>query len=361
MKIAHGSAPRGIALIIVMVSIVVLAVLAGGFAYSMKVETKLAQNADSETELLWLGRSGVDLARWALGLQLTIASEPYDSLDQKWAGGSGGNDEADSPLADVNLYDPVELGNGKFTIKKIVDLERKFDINTANEEILRQALTLIGVTGGAQDIVNSILDWIDRGSFTRVGGAKSDYYQGLDPPYVAKNGPVDDLSELVLVKGITPEMVSKKASLAAFQAKESRLGLSKEPLSSGVVLEDLFTPISSGKLNINTAREETLQLIPGIDSDLAKAIATARTEGSVPGLTSGDEGPFRSLDPAYLWKKVPGLSLEGARMLQGFCDVRSRTFEVTVEAEVGGYKRQFVAVLGRNNPTDVQVLSFYAQ
>ena len=36
--------------------------LAAVFAYSMKVETKLAQNAKSEEQLLWLGRSGVEFA-----------------------------------------------------------------------------------------------------------------------------------------------------------------------------------------------------------------------------------------------------------------------------------------------------------
>ena len=49
---------HGIALVIVMISIFVLTILAGGFAYSMKVETRLARNANSETELEWLGRSG---------------------------------------------------------------------------------------------------------------------------------------------------------------------------------------------------------------------------------------------------------------------------------------------------------------
>src|ERR1035438_10780625 len=53
----------GIALIIVMISIMVLTILAAGFAYSMKVETKLARNANSEAELEWLGRSGVEYAR----------------------------------------------------------------------------------------------------------------------------------------------------------------------------------------------------------------------------------------------------------------------------------------------------------
>jgi hypothetical protein len=42
-----------------------------------------------------------------------------------------------------------------------------------------------------------------------------------------------------------------------------------------------------------------------------------------------------------------------------FCDVRSRTFQVQVDAEVGGYKRTFYAVLGRGSPRDVQILTFY--
>src|ERR1035437_581196 len=73
---------RGIALIIVMISIVVLTILAAGFAYSMKVETKLARNANSEAELEWLGRSGVEYARWVLANSLLDPTQPYDSLDQ---------------------------------------------------------------------------------------------------------------------------------------------------------------------------------------------------------------------------------------------------------------------------------------
>src|ERR1700751_5740426 len=89
----------GIALVIVMISIFVLTILAGGFAYSMKVETRLAHNANSETELEWLGRSGIEKARWILGEQLKIAQEPYDGLDQVWAGGAGGIGTSNSALA----------------------------------------------------------------------------------------------------------------------------------------------------------------------------------------------------------------------------------------------------------------------
>src|SRR3954462_10003532 len=89
---------QGIALIIVMISVFVLTMLAGGFAWSMKVETKLARNANSESQLEWLGRSAIECARWELAQQLTIAQEPYDALNQVWAGGMGGAGTSNSPL-----------------------------------------------------------------------------------------------------------------------------------------------------------------------------------------------------------------------------------------------------------------------
>jgi type II secretion system protein J len=91
----------GIALVIVMISVTVLAVLAGGFAYSMKVETRLARNGNNETQLEWLGRSGVEYARWILAEQMRIPNEPYDALNQVWAGGPGGPGLTNSPLMDV--------------------------------------------------------------------------------------------------------------------------------------------------------------------------------------------------------------------------------------------------------------------
>ena len=60
MKINTRLNSDGIALIMVMCAIFVLTALAAGLALSMKVETRLAQNANSEQQMLWLGRSGVE-------------------------------------------------------------------------------------------------------------------------------------------------------------------------------------------------------------------------------------------------------------------------------------------------------------
>lgn len=351
----------GVALVIVMITIFVLTMIAGGFALSMKVETRLARNANSEAEIEWLGRSAVECARWELAQQLMISQEPYDGLDQVWAGGGGGIGTSNSPLADFKHE--LDTPDGGVATWTITDLERRANINNpviANEAILQQAMMVIGVDAGSQTpIVNSILDWITPGESPRIQGAKSDYYQGLQPiPYYAKDGPIDDLSELLLVRGIRdlPELYyggfATNYQPGYFNAQASRFG-GTPMITGGVGLTNLFTPLSDGKININTASAEVLQIIPGVTPDMAQAIVSART-GADDG--SGLNGPYRTLDQV---RRVPEVNLMVARQLQQYCDVRSRTFEVHVDAQVAGYHRHFVGVLGRNNPRDVQVLSFY--
>ena len=66
MKFSRQQNSSGVALLIVMIAIAVFTALAAALAFSMKVETKLAMNAGHEQQLLWLGRSGVEYARWIL-------------------------------------------------------------------------------------------------------------------------------------------------------------------------------------------------------------------------------------------------------------------------------------------------------
>jgi len=323
----------------------------------MKVETRLARNANNETQLEWLGRSGVEYARWVLAEQMKIVSEPYDAPNQVWAGGPGGTGTSNSPLADVQRE--VHLANGSFTWK-ITDLESKVNINAANEGMLQQALILIGVDpGDMTPIIGAIQDWIDPDDTVHLQGAESDYYQGLRPAYSAKNGPIDDLSELLLIKGITPELYWGPAYSEhpawAFQQPHARYAAVEAPPAFPVGLVDLFTPLSTGRININTASASVLQLIPGVERTVAEAIVSGR-EGEDDG--SGLLGPYRNVAQAGRMPEVNPLVL---RQLQAFCDVRSSTFLVTIDAQVGNYRRQFVATIGRTraNSRDLQILGFH--
>lgn len=359
MQIAVRQYKSGIALIIVMIAMTVLGILAAGFAYSMKVETKLAQNSNSETELIWLGRSGVERARYILAQQLAIACEPYDALNQVWAGGSGGLCSSNSALAGISLKD-YELGDGKISLT-ITDLERKVNINIADDTTLQQALRLVGVDAGDfSAISSSIQDWIDPDNSTHMGGAESDYYQSLTPPYFAKNKPMDDLAELLLVRGITPELywggVATNHPIAAFQNKLGRLGPVSSTVGYAVGLSEIFTPISNGRVNINTASATVLQMIPMIDENIAARIIEFRSEGEGFETSMPIGSPRKTIGSALL---NAGLNPNVIPQIERFFTVRSSTFEVQVDAEIAGYRRQFFAILARNSPKDVQILNFY--
>jgi general secretion pathway protein K len=350
MKIAVQTSTRGFALIIVMMVIVVFSALAAGLAISMKVEMQLARNVDSEGEMEWLGRSGVELGRYVLAQQLNCPNEPYDALNQKWAGGPGGSCSTNGPLADISL-DHVQLGRGKFSVK-ITDLERKVNINFANRENIQQALDSMSVeTFTASTILDSIDDWRDPDNSPHVNGAESDYYLNLPQPYIAKNGPLDDVSELLLVRGVTPDIYwGPGRTNRAAQPVQSILD---QGYSSGLV--DLFSTIGRLQININTASAGVLQLVPGMDRTMAERIVKERagldgvdgTEDDTPYHNPTELGPLVGLPPTI------------ASQLTRYCAVRSFTFEVRVDVEIDRYKRRLIALVFRNSPRDVQILNMH--
>jgi general secretion pathway protein K len=356
---------KGIALIIVMIVIIVLATLAAGFAYAMKVETKLARNSTYETDMEFLGRSGVELGRYVLAEQLRIPMEGgYTALNQKWAGGFTTNEL----LANIDLENN-QLGPGKFSVH-IVDMERKFNlamINEGNVEIFQHALESIGVDAAdIPVIVDAYLDWVDPDERTHLHGAESDTYLALNPKsrYFAKNGRVDDISELLLLKGMTPSIywgagrtgipvgpaASRPRASTAFLAGSPQQGAS----SAGLV--DLFTPVSGAGLaiNINTASAEVLQIIPGIDAGLAHAIIDTRAG---PDHQDGTEDDTPFLNTGELIN-VPGLDASMLNVIRQYFTIQSMVFEITVDAQIGLAHRRFSALVQRRNAQDVTLLWF---
>jgi type II secretory pathway component PulK len=256
--------------------------------------------------------------------------------------------------------DNFPVGDGTISIK-ITDLERKVNINTANSATLQQALTLMGVDADSLSVVSdSIQDWRSPPAPPRVAGAENDYYQSLSPPYYAKNAPIDDMSELLLVKGVTPEMFWGTAASghapANFQHPKLGLGTTPDQVPDypfGLV--DVFTPVSSGRININTADVNVLQMLPGVDTNTAAAIILQRAgPDGIDG--TEDDTPFRNVGQLAA---AGVLNPQAIAQLNNLCDVRSRTFEVHITAHIGQSSRDFTAILFRNTATDIQVLRFY--
>jgi len=349
---AHPRRREGIALIIVMLVVFVLAAIAGGFAYNVKIETTLARNAQDDYEYEWLARSGMEYAKWVLGQQMgAIAEQQYDALNQFWAGRKFDTND----FFEGQTLQGIQLGRGEFSIS-ITDLQSRFNINMANEEILNRAADLIGIdTADRPVIVDSILDWIDRDDRPRLNGVETEHYQSLDPPYLCKDGPMDDLSELLFVNGVTEDMyygtppellnTAGMSRLERFRLKQADI-----PVYSNSFV-NLFTTMGLPKINPNTASVDVFQLF-GMDALQAQEIITYRSGyDGVEG--TPDDTPFES--PASLAAVLGG----NAQQLNQFFSVRSAAFEVTVTVSIGGRSRQKVARLYRGSATDVRVLYSY--
>jgi general secretion pathway protein K len=319
---------RGIALIIVMIIVAALTVIVTGFAYSMRVETKLARNTRFNPDMDWLGRSGVELARYLLSKRAP-GEEQMDALHQKWAGGPGRIDM--DAMAELEPWEQlpmtnVKLGNGTFSIK-ITDMERKLNINSAPEPLLRYILEMHGgVDATDVDVfIDSLRDWMDPDENHGLNGAESDFYLSEYPPYYSKNGPLDHITELKLVQGF------------------------KENPSIYNVFAKNFTAISGGLINVNTASAQVLGLLPGMDPIIAGDIVMYR---------AGPEGPYRS--PNQIGAVLEPFGMDPGS-IQQFLATESATFEVEITAKIGPQQRKYISLLRRLSPQDIRILYFHSE
>ncbi|HBJ37716.1 MAG TPA: general secretion pathway protein GspK [Planctomycetaceae bacterium] len=76
----------------------------------------------------------------------------------------------------------------------------------ASELTLPQSL-LMSLPGMTIDVADAILDWLDDDEEARPNGAELEFYSTLPTPYAPKNGPIDSVEELLLVRGVTPALL----------------------------------------------------------------------------------------------------------------------------------------------------------
>lgn len=70
------------------------------------------------------------------------------------------------------------------------------------------ATMLMGLPGMTEDVADAILDFIDADEEARPYGAEyADYYQQLQPGYKPLNGPLTSIEQLLLVRGVTPQLM----------------------------------------------------------------------------------------------------------------------------------------------------------
>jgi len=260
-----------------------------------------------------------------------------DALHQKWAGGPGrtGMDA----MAELEPWEQlpmtnVKLGSGSFSIK-IIDMERKLNINSAPEPLLRY---IIEMQGGVDvtDVdlfIDSLRDWIDPDDNPGLNGAESEDYLSEFPPYFSKNGPLDHITELKLVRGFKDEP-----------------GLYS-------VFANHFTAISGGLINVNTASAPVLGLLPGMTPEIAGDIVMYRA-GLDGAIGTPDDMPYRS--PNQIGEVLAPFGMDPSAFQQ-YLATESATFEVEVTAKIGSDTRKYISLLRRLSPQDIRILYFHSE
>ena len=240
---------RGIALISVLWVLVLLTAIVGEFAYSMRTEVNITRNFKEATQAYYIAHSG--LMRSVVELLANTAKSKNPEF-------------ADEVAADrvwrVNVpILPERFGAGEFTVQ-IDNTAGMIDLNTASENLLKLMVNALDIDDGDKEvIVDSILDWRDSDDFHRLNGAESRYYQSLPDPYACKNADFDTVEELLLVRGIRPELFYKnlKSIVTITPASDATLTANGRS-SSGAA------PATADQININAAPRQLLEALPQI-------------------------------------------------------------------------------------------------
>ncbi|MFK7777321.1 MAG: type II secretion system protein GspK [Gimesia sp.] len=207
-----GSARAGSTLLVVLVVVVMLSLGAYTFSELMIVELEATNVYGRSVQSRELALSGIELAAAFVGDRSEVDGwNSYHNPEQ---------------FQNINLLPgEVTRTNGYFSVVApvttdsqtsavrfgLVNESGKLNLNilaSEEEEEEGDAVDrLMYIPNMTEDIAAAILDWIDDDDETRSYGAESDYYETLESSYFAKNGPLESLDELMLVRDITPEML----------------------------------------------------------------------------------------------------------------------------------------------------------
>jgi hypothetical protein len=203
-------------LLIVLVVVALLALGAYTFAEFMIVESRASATYGREVQARALADSGVEMAAALLEKRYEEHPDSYYSNPQ-WFGGVLVRDAASAKgKGRFSVISAAEYDTSGRSIRfGLFDESSKLNLNTLANWINAKTLTaqqaetiLMGLSPDVTlEIADAILDWLDSDQTSMQNGAELDYYQGLTPPYATKDSLLDSLDELLLVRGVTPQIL----------------------------------------------------------------------------------------------------------------------------------------------------------
>jgi len=240
---------KGAVLIIVLWFVTIATVLVATLATEIRLSATLVFHNKSNVQLWADTLAAVRMAEMELLMARMPPDEEYNAI----------------PLSErrnrLFYFDGHELDlayPAPKTVKvRAYDHAGKIDLLTLPDMQLYELLK--NRIGDDPEKLNALLDawrdWKDRDELKRINGAeKEDYYEKLEIPYAPRNGNLETVDELLLIKGFNE-------------------------VFKDVNLDAAFT-IYGGhtKINPNIATREALKMVPGLDEGSINTILTKRVK-----------------------------------------------------------------------------------
>ena len=300
------SSQRGIALLTILVMVALATILAATIA---KRQTNTAENTGylmrQDQSLLYAKSAEAFFSE--LLIQDSDNGSSIDHLQENWA----------KPMPAF----PVEDG---FISGRLLDESGKFNLNnllkadgSVDDSARRWFEKLLQRVGLPAELSQAVIDWQDADDETTGAmGAESNYYQGLDPSYLASNTRFHQVEELKLVRG--------------FEGKNY----------------DLIAPYVTAlpeatKINMNTAAPLLLASIdPKLDVKTLEQELKAK---------QAELAYFNSVEDLWKLNAFSGIEPQNKTDAAAWLDSKSNYFTAQIEVVLSERKRQFTSAIMRKD------------
>ncbi|MBT8042877.1 MAG: general secretion pathway protein GspK [Pontiella sp.] len=233
---------RGAALLVALWVLIILSLIVGSFAFEVQLEAILVSHKRKKFRAEMMALSGIDYARAVLDKQQEAKELEIEDMDED---PDGFMQAALFVKRGLPTESTIEFEDGGTFTVRLESAEAGRNVNLLTREQWMDMFEFANVPSTEWDaMIDCLEDWIDEGDLRGLNGAESDdeFYQ--EAGYPVKNGPLDSVEELLLIKYWGPEILYGRP---ADEDGDEIIGIA-----------DKLTVWGDGKVNLNSASEDVL-------------------------------------------------------------------------------------------------------
>ena len=363
IKKGVSKSERGVVLLIVLVVVAILTTIVVDLIYFTDVDMEIALNSRNRVKAGYLAKSGIYLVAGALREKTLEELAGFTSiLDSRTDDRNGlwSIRVPQYPIGDGIVSLEVLDERSKINLNALVN-QRSNIVDKQVKVQIEELSRFLNVDGGkSRDFVASLINWLDRPikgakNDQEANGAREGYYMGLSSPYRIKDGPLDSVEEIKLIRGMDDEYYAKIKDFVTIYPPDKRVSFSTAPV---IVMKAVLKSATVSAIGRQTTGDPS-DVPDDVAESIAEAIIEERADNPVIDRKKVNE-IIKDVDPTLLI--AAGIS--GVVQLNGKSDV----FSVKARAMLGDVDPTVKSVLAvlykpassgnKSNPPKVEIISW---